>query len=107
MTGMPATPPSFAPGEKKGVSNVPVETVVGVALGGMAGLAVLVAAVLFLWRVAGKKRQAKDAKFGELLQACQRMSIAADPSLTEKHQWGYSLLWVQFCHSNQSVQTML
>ena len=59
MTGMPATPPSFAPGEKKGVSNVPVETVVGVALGGMAGLAVLVAAVLFLWRVAGKKRQAK------------------------------------------------
>ncbi|EUC31287.1 hypothetical protein COCCADRAFT_27961 [Bipolaris zeicola 26-R-13] len=59
MTGSPATQPFSTPEYDNGVSPVPIQVVVGAPVGAVAGLAVLVAIIVFfVRRAAAKKREA-------------------------------------------------
>ncbi|KAH7559160.1 hypothetical protein J3E72DRAFT_380887 [Bipolaris maydis] len=65
MTGSPATQPLFAPEYNNGVSPVPTQVIVGIAVGAVAGLAVLVAVIIFfVTRATGKKREVRVVRVG-------------------------------------------
>ncbi|EMD58441.1 hypothetical protein COCSADRAFT_279116 [Bipolaris sorokiniana ND90Pr] len=55
MTGSPVTQPSSTPEYDNGVSAVPTQVVVGIAVSAVAGLAVLVAVIIFFVRRAATK----------------------------------------------------
>ncbi|EUC47502.1 hypothetical protein COCMIDRAFT_24662 [Bipolaris oryzae ATCC 44560] len=65
MTGSPATQPSSIPGYKDGVSPIPIEAIIGIVIGAVAGLAVLIAIIIFFVRRAAMKTREERGMWGD------------------------------------------